>query len=60
MKKYQVEFLMPGRIEVEGDDEQDVQEFVENVGTEQLLRWLFCKSRDDAKNKIQIIAVKKI
>jgi hypothetical protein len=59
MKKYQVEFAIPARIEVECDNEQDAQEFVENVGTEQLLRWLFCKSQN-RKNQVQIIAVEKI
>jgi hypothetical protein len=58
MKKYEVEFAIPARIEVECDNEQDAQEFVENVGTEQLLRF-FCKSRN-RENQVQIIAVKKI
>jgi hypothetical protein len=59
MKKYEVEFLMPGQIKVECDNEQEAREFVENVGAEQLLRWLFCKSQN-RENPVQIIAVEKI
>jgi hypothetical protein len=60
MKKYQVEFTIPARIEVECDNEQDAQEFVANVGTEQLLRWSFCGSQNNCTRYVQIIAVKEI
>jgi hypothetical protein len=44
MKKFSVQFTMIGNINVECDDKQDAKEFVETVGGEQLLRWLFCQS----------------
>lgn len=60
MKKYEVVFAIPARIEVECENEQDAQEFVANVGTEQLLRWSFCGSQTDCTRYAQIIAVKEI
>lgn len=59
MKKFSVQFCMIGKLIVECDDEQDAKEFVENVGCEQLLRWLFCQSEIQTM-VVNTVAVKEL
>jgi hypothetical protein len=50
---------MTGKIIVECEDKQDAKKFVENVGCEQLLRWLYCQSEIQTM-VVNTVAVKEL